>query len=127
MDLNDILNNAPELWGVIGVFIGTLVLVLGGLAVTAFAGTKALEYGKELWAEIRGQRARIYGAVDQATDTIPQQIASLTPWNDDPAMWSAIFKAAVEVALDYRPVKEVSLGEVDTNDSVDAQKYKIGP
>ncbi len=104
-----LLNNAPELWGAIGVIIGTLVIIFAGVGVTALTGTKALEYGKMLFAEIKGQRKVIYGAIDEATDTIPQQVAALTPWDDDPAMLSAMLKAMVEVALQYRPAQEVNM------------------
>jgi hypothetical protein len=107
--IETLLNNAPELWAFIGVIIGTLVLVIGGFAVTALAGTKMLEYGKMFWAEVKGQRAKIYSAVDEASDTIPQEIAKLTPFPDSPEMWSAMLKAAVEVVLSYTPPVEVNV------------------
>ena len=95
--LNEIIQNAPELWAAMGVLFGSVILLLVGIAGIFLAGTKAWVYGRLLVAEVRGHRQAILEAVDEPTDRIPQQIAALTPWEGDtPLMWSTAMRTALE-------------------------------
>lgn len=98
--MENLINNAPELWAAIGVIFGTVVVALAGIAVTALAGTKALVYGKLLWAEIRGKRAEIIGAIDDPTDKVITELNAVTGIPVVPL--SDALEAALRVVLDYR-------------------------
>lgn len=108
---NDVISQTPEFWQAMGLIFGTVILLGAGVAASALAGTKALEYLKLLWAEIRGRRADIIGAVDDATDKIPVELGELT--HIPPAVWSDILEALIKVVVQERtaPAHEVALRE----------------
>lgn len=116
MDLNS------ELWMYGGVILGTVFVTLAGLAANAWAGTKLIEQGKRFTAALKANRETIYKAVDDASDPINVGIANATPWKDDPAMISAMLKAMVEVALQYRPPQEIRLSPLEFESAVNVKK-----
>ena len=100
MELSEwIIEYGPSVALAIGAFFGVVILFAVAFAASALAGTKAVEYGKLLVAEIRGQRLRIIAAVDEDSDKIPSELAKLVPGVWDDKLWSALLLGAVKVIL----------------------------
>ncbi len=84
-------------WALLGALLGTLLLVAGSL----WAGARVTEQARALWRTLRGHRAEVIAAVDEAADPLIVQLARLT--TIPPPVWAAFlpaFLAALAAGLD---------------------------
>lgn len=95
--LTDLGNNVPGLWLNIGAVFGTAIIALIGLAATEFAGTQAWAWGRKLVREIKGHRAEIIAAVDDATDPLPLELG--TRLGIPPEVVSDLFEGILKIVL----------------------------
>ncbi|RPI98996.1 MAG: hypothetical protein EHM39_07300 [Chloroflexi bacterium] len=89
-------------WSILGALLGTLLIA----AMTLWAGAQVTRQARGLWTAVRGQRAAVVGAVDDPTDLLVRQFASITPI--PAAVWAAFLPAflnALAEGLD-RALKE---------------------
>jgi len=61
-------------WSLLGALLGTLLLVAGSL----WAGALVTRQTRTLWHTLRGQRKAVVAAVDEPTDPLIAQLATLT-------------------------------------------------
>jgi hypothetical protein len=89
-------------WSMLGALLGTLLIG----AATLWASAQVTRQARSLWNAVRGQRAVVVAAVDEPTDPLIQQAASVTPI--PAAVWAAFLPAflnALAEGLD-RALKE---------------------
>lgn len=99
--------------------------------ITLWAGAKGAEY----WRVIRGYAPAVTELFDEVTDSAPRLIDQAldkmieAQWDKMVTIFMPELIARIVVIVDEKlsePPQEINLAPVNTNDSIDAQKYKAG-
>lgn len=98
MDIKEFFNAIPQLWYYIGAGFGTFIIVMIGIAVSFFSGTKAVYYWNEFKAEWKMHRAQLRTAVDEPTDALPVALSALFKGRFTPQQFVDLLTGAIDVS-----------------------------
>ena len=134
MELDSIFANTELLKALATIAAAVVLLGITGL-VGAYSTSWIVLDLKNAWVVLRGKVDAVIDLVDEADDPankwIDDKLDSLVSanWDQYSAAFLPVFLRALADGMEKiaAPPQEVNLAPVDTNDSIDAQKYKVGP
>ena len=134
MELDSIFANTELLKTLATIAAAVVLLGITGL-VGAYSTSRIVLDFKNAWVVLRGKVDAVIDFVDEADDPankwIDDKLDSLVSanWDQYSAAFLPVFLRALADGMEKiaAPPQEVNLAPVDTNDFIDAQKYKVGP